>query len=98
MQEFALSKDSIVLVTGVNGFIGSHTAEQLILMGYKVRGSVRDASRTRWILELFEKKYGPGKLEVVVVPSMNAEGVWDEAIRGQNTELLTHDIFKFLQN
>lgn len=31
-------KNEIILVTGVAGFIGSHIAEQLIKMGYKVRG------------------------------------------------------------
>jgi nucleoside-diphosphate-sugar epimerase len=37
-------KDSKVLVTGVTGYVGAHVARQLLLHGYKVRGTVRDAS------------------------------------------------------
>lgn len=83
MSEFTISKGSTVLVTGVNGYVGSYTADQLLLAGYKVRGTVRDASRTQWVLELFDKKYGPGKFERVVVPRMDVEGAWEEAIKGK---------------
>ena len=34
-------KDRIVLITGANGFIGSHLVERFISEGYKVRGLVR---------------------------------------------------------
>lgn len=37
-------KNSKVLVTGVTGYVGAHVAQQLLLHGYKVRGTVRDAS------------------------------------------------------
>ena len=32
----------LILVTGVNGFVGSNVCRSLLLDGYKVRGSVRD--------------------------------------------------------
>lgn len=34
-------KNAKVLVTGVTGYIGAHVAQQLLLHGYEVRGSVR---------------------------------------------------------
>jgi nucleoside-diphosphate-sugar epimerase len=37
-------KNAKVLVTGVTGYVGSHVARQLLLHGYKVRGTVRNAS------------------------------------------------------
>lgn len=82
MSEFTIPKGSTVLVTGVNGYVGSYTADQLLLSGYKVRGTVRDASRTQWVPEHFNKKYGPGKFELVVVPRMNVEGAWGGGNQG----------------
>lgn len=78
----AIPEGSTVLVTGVNGYIGSHVADQFLLAGYKVRGTARDASKANRMQELFDKKYGPGKFEGVVVQDMSAEGAYDEAIKG----------------
>lgn len=36
----AIAPGSLTLVTGVNGFIGSHIADQLLSLGYRVRGTV----------------------------------------------------------
>lgn len=37
-------KNAKVLVTGVTGYVGAHVARQLLLHGYKVRGTLRNAS------------------------------------------------------
>ncbi|KAK7538897.1 hypothetical protein IWX49DRAFT_565571 [Phyllosticta citricarpa] len=81
-QDPAIPKGSTILVTGVNGLIGSHVADQLIKFGYKVRGTVREPSKHKWIEELFEKSYGPGKIELVSMKDMAADGAFDEAIKG----------------
>lgn len=39
--------DGLLCVTGASGFIGAHIVEDLLGAGYRVRGTVRDASSTR---------------------------------------------------
>lgn len=74
-----ITPGSTVLVTGANGFIGSHIADQLIQAGYLVRGTTRDLAKSAWITEMFDKKYGKGKLEAVIVKDMADKGAFDEA-------------------
>ncbi|KAL9074345.1 MAG: hypothetical protein Q9161_002331, partial [Pseudevernia consocians] len=78
----AILPGSTVLVTGANGFIGSHIADQLIQAGYLVRGTSRDTNKTAWMTEMFDKKYGKGKFEAVVVKDMADSGAFDEACKG----------------
>jgi nucleoside-diphosphate-sugar epimerase len=40
------SKNATVLVTGIGGFLGGHTALQLLKQGYRVRGSMRHINRS----------------------------------------------------
>jgi len=84
----AIPKDAIVLVTGVNGYIGSHIADQFLEAGYRVRGTTRDLRKTEVLKELWEKKYGPSRLELLTVPDMAEEGAFDEAMKGitQNSQ------------
>lgn len=58
-----------VLITGANGFIGSHVASLFLSLGYYVRGTVR--AEKPWLDRFFESKYGPGKYESVIVPELN---------------------------
>ncbi|KAJ6516919.1 NAD-P-binding protein [Mycena vitilis] len=77
-----LEKGSLVLVTGANGLIGSHVADQLLAAGYNVRGTSRAAVKSKWLYEVFDKKYGPGRFEGVSVPDMGVDGAFDDAIKG----------------
>jgi uncharacterized protein YbjT (DUF2867 family) len=78
----ALPFNSVVLVTGVNGFIGSHVADQLLLAGYRVRGTARKVSKADSLKAFWENKYGPGKVEIVEVPEIGTKGAFDEAVNG----------------
>ena len=54
-----------VLVTGANGYIAFWVVKGLLEAGYEVRGTVRSASKAKYVQDYF-KQYGD-KLEVVVV-------------------------------
>ena len=56
--QYAIPPDSLILVTGANSLIGSHVADQLLLAGYRVRGTARSMSKAAWLKELFDGKYG----------------------------------------
>ncbi|KAI0639042.1 NAD-P-binding protein [Trametes polyzona] len=38
-----MSSKQLILVTGINGFLGAHIVDQLVKAGYRVRGTVRSA-------------------------------------------------------
>ncbi|OJJ05814.1 hypothetical protein ASPVEDRAFT_895034 [Aspergillus versicolor CBS 583.65] len=73
---------SWVLVTGVNGYVASHTADQLLQHGYKVRGTVRNTTKNQWIKDLFDRKYGAGCFELGQVEDMTSPGAFDHAVKG----------------
>ncbi|KAL8666788.1 MAG: hypothetical protein Q9168_007416 [Polycauliona sp. 1 TL-2023] len=78
----AIPIGSTVLVTGISGFIGSHVADQLLLSGYRVRGTVRDEAKGKWVRDLFAEKYGKDKIETIIVADMAQPGAYDEACKG----------------
>ncbi|RFU81296.1 aldehyde reductase [Trichoderma arundinaceum] len=81
-SQFSIPTGSIVVVSGANGNIASHIADQLIKAGYVVRGTVRDVKKNDWLIDHFSNIYGPGKIELVEVPDMSVRGGFDEAVKG----------------
>lgn len=81
----AIPKGSTVLITGVNGFIASHIADQFLTFGYKIRGTARDAKRGAWTQNFFDNKYGTGNFELVTVADITADDAYDEVIKGVMT-------------
>lgn len=78
MSELSKTK---VLVTGITGFIGSHTAIQLLNKGYQVRGSMRKLTRASQIKEVLAKHAPVDKLEFVKAELTSLED-WDNATKG----------------
>ncbi|KAG4414516.1 hypothetical protein IFR04_012361 [Cadophora malorum] len=72
----------LVLVTGINGFIGGHVADQFLEAGYNVRGTARTISRADTIKQCLTEKHGKGRLEVVAVPAIAIDGAFEEAVKG----------------
>lgn len=81
-HDSVLSPGALVLVTGANGFVGSHVADQFLAFGFKVRGTVRNHEKAAWMQELFNKKYGAGNFELVEVRELDKKGSLDDAIKG----------------
>ena len=73
---------STVLVTGINGHIGSHIANEILKAGYKVRGTARTIEKAADVKKVFDERYGSGKVEIVAVKDMAQAGAFDEAIKG----------------
>jgi nucleoside-diphosphate-sugar epimerase len=78
----AVPKGSVVLVTGANGFLGSHVAKQFLEYGYKVRGTVRNPEKESWLSAVFEKDYGQGNFELVRLSDMTSEDALKEVAQG----------------
>ncbi|RSL66561.1 hypothetical protein CEP54_003649 [Fusarium duplospermum] len=73
LTDRAVPRDSLVLVTGANGLLGSHISDQFLHYGYRVRGTVRNIEKNAWLVKHFEEKYGVGRFELVQVADMAAE-------------------------
>lgn len=83
----AIPKGSTILVTGVNGLIGSHVANEFLERGYNVRGTVRDVSKSAWIQDLFVKQYGKDKFTLFPVIDLTLPNALEEAITGKQAHL-----------
>lgn len=77
----ALPQGSLIVVIGANGHIAAETCEKLLQAGYRVRGTVRDFTRPKWMHQLFDTKY-PKMFELVRVGDFGKEGAFDEAFEG----------------
>ncbi|KAK4241529.1 NAD(P)-binding protein [Achaetomium macrosporum] len=81
--ETTVPKGSWVLVTGVNGWVGSHVAQQFLERGYKVRGTVRDPVKSSWLVDsLFKSHADRGDFELVRVTDMAEDHAFDVAVKG----------------
>ncbi|KKO98361.1 hypothetical protein THAR02_09531 [Trichoderma harzianum] len=81
-SKVTVPKGSWVLVTGVNGFVGTHVAKQFLEHGYKVRGTVRDISLYPWLAnDLFKTYAQSGDFEVVTA-DLEADNAFEEAVKG----------------
>jgi nucleoside-diphosphate-sugar epimerase len=72
----------LVLITGANGFIGSHIVKGLLKQGYAVRGTVRSEDKAAWIKEAMAESKPSATFETVLVPDSTAAGAWDQAVKG----------------
>jgi len=78
----ALPYDSVVVVTGCSGFVGSHVADQVLAAGFKVRGTTRDADKNSWLKDYFETKHGKGRFELVSLPNPEDQDAYKSVVEG----------------
>ncbi|KAH8432832.1 uncharacterized protein LDX57_010461 [Aspergillus melleus] len=79
-DKYAIPVDSVVMVTGANGYIASHVINILLQLGYRVRGTVR--TEKPWLDKYFHERYGDGVYESVVVPALDDPVSLSEAMEG----------------
>ncbi|KAF4186746.1 hypothetical protein CNMCM8927_005023 [Aspergillus lentulus] len=77
---FALKSDSRVLVTGANGYIASHVANELLKLGYRVKGTVREPKP--WLDKMFNDRYGQNRYTSAVLHSYDNVGKICDILEG----------------
>ena len=75
------SREKVVLVTGINGFIASRIGMDLLEKGYHLRGTVRNVSSAKRLLDGAYKAYA-FKIEIVQVKDFTMEGCFEKAVKG----------------
>ncbi|GLB52615.1 dihydroflavonol-4-reductase [Neptunitalea chrysea] len=73
---------SKVLLTGVTGFLGSHTAIQLLNKGYIVIGTLRNQSRSEEIKSIIKAHTTNWELLTIVEADLLDVAIWDELTKG----------------
>lgn len=66
-----------VLLTGANGFVGSHILDQLLKASFSVRAVLRSQSK----IDAVKADFPGSSLDFAVVPDMTAAGAFDEALK-----------------
>ncbi|MEM7434946.1 MAG: aldehyde reductase [Myxococcota bacterium] len=74
--------NTTVLVTGASGFIGLHCVLQLLQQGYRVRGTVRSASRADEARETMARNVDAGDRLELVEADLTRDDGWADAVRG----------------
>ncbi|KAL2060523.1 hypothetical protein VTL71DRAFT_9164 [Oculimacula yallundae] len=84
-----------VLLTGANGFVGSHVLEQFLLAGHSVRGIVRTQSKAQQVLADFPTL--GSQLDFGIVPDITSPGAFDEVVKSNPPfDIVIHTASPFL--
>ncbi|CZR63142.1 probable dihydroflavonol-4-reductase [Phialocephala subalpina] len=84
-----------VLLTGANGFIGSHILDQLLSHGFSVRAVVRSDSKAAQVKADFPN-HG-SKLDFGIVPDITSPGAFDEVVKSTPPfDIVLHSASPFL--
>ena len=73
--------DGKILVTGISGWIAKHTTIELLNLGYKILGTVRNNSLIEQTKETISKFAPINNLSFVELDLLKDEG-WNEAAQG----------------
>lgn len=76
------TQDHLVLVTGANGFVGSHCVLELLRQGYRVRAVVRSRDRQKQLETLLAPHVSSSERLSFVTADLSRDEGWDQAARG----------------
>lgn len=77
-----MEKNSTVLLTGVSGFLGSHTTIQLLEKGYKVIGTLRNMKRAEALKAVLARHTSYIENLRFVEADLNDENIWSKLTKG----------------
>ncbi len=89
MSGKALAPGSLILVTGINGYIASHIADQLMSLGYRVRGTARDQAKIDMIGETLRRRNPSASFEGIVLEDVTKKEAFTEAVKGKSSHCTT---------
>lgn len=69
--------------TGVTGLLGSGIATKVLEAGYKVVAVVRNQEKADIVRAAYEKRFGSGSFETVLVDDISAPGALNDALQGK---------------
>lgn len=79
----ALPPNSLIVVTGITGYIASHVGLTALQAGHRVRATVRSLSRSEEVKTAYAKHgVDVSKLEFVVIDDLTSEAQLANAIKG----------------
>jgi nucleoside-diphosphate-sugar epimerase len=78
----AIKPGETILVTGVNGLIASHIADQLLGAGYAVKGTVRSVQKHQWMIPFFQSRHPNTRFTLIDIPDIGISGCFDDAVQG----------------
>ncbi|KAF4472550.1 Aldehyde reductase 2 [Fusarium albosuccineum] len=80
----AIPQGSWVLVTGANGYTGSHVVIELLKQGFNVRGTVRNLEYSQWLLDHPSVKpfVDQGRRIELVLADTSKPNDFDDAVKG----------------
>jgi nucleoside-diphosphate-sugar epimerase len=84
-----------VLITGANGYVGSHVLQEFLAKGISVRSIVRSQAKAEQVLSDFPN-YG-SRLDFGIVPDITTPGAFDEVVKSTPPfDIVIHTASPFL--
>ena len=84
-----IAAGSLVLVTGINGFLGSHVAYRLLEAGYRVRGTARSQAKAEAVRALLPARFA-SSLSFVYIEELSASDAYQTSGALDGVAAITH--------